>query len=131
VLTTANATEINCLACPLKHEGAQDNIFLVFDHPSDDRLTLLSICDRAPRALSAELSSSSYRTFRVKPNERNFMSCESRILVTHSLRLNSFCVVVWYKLHFYMKPNAAEITGQKFCDSNLIKLRSFGFTLTG
>jgi hypothetical protein len=51
---------------------------------------------------------------RLKPNERNFISCESRIFGTHSLRLNSFCVVVWYKLHFYMKPNAAKITRHKF-----------------
>jgi hypothetical protein len=29
-----------------------------------------------------------------------------------------------------MKPNAAEITRQKFRDSQLIKLRSFGFTHT-
>jgi hypothetical protein len=30
---------------------------------------------------------------------------------------NSFCVVVSYTLHFCMKPNAAEITRQKFRDS--------------
>jgi hypothetical protein len=40
---------------------------------------------------------------------------------------NLFCDDLWYKLHFYMKLNAAEITRQKFRDSQLIKLRSFGF----